>query len=74
MAYSSSPRHGSKQAVVDLDNLLHCLTRNPVTGSGSGVCGDDDATLKPECQRRRAVRQLYRAVGIGVVIGHGTEE
>lgn len=36
--------------------------------------GTYDSSLEPERECCCSVGELYRAVGIGVVIGHGTEE
>lgn len=55
-AHRSSTCHRSEQAVVDFDNLLHCLTCYPVPRASSGVGGDNDTTLKSESQRRCAMR------------------
>lgn len=86
---TAQPRHG--------DNLLHCLTGNPVSCRCSGIGTHNlflrksplvsdrllyamvsrrayDTALEPEGQGCCSVSELDRAAGVGVVIGHGTEE
>lgn len=73
LAVGSATGHGAQQAVVDLDDLLDCLTRYPVAGRGPRVGGDDDAALEAEGERCSAVGDLDGAVGVGVVVGHCTK-
>jgi hypothetical protein len=68
--YSSATSHGTQQAVVDLNDLLDCLTRYPVSGSGSRIGGYDDAALEAEGKRCGSVGNLDGAVGVGVVVRH----
>jgi hypothetical protein len=71
--YSSATSHGSQQAVVDLNDLLDCLTRYPVSSRGSRVSGYNDAALEAEGEGRGAVGDLDGAVGVGVVVRHCAE-
>lgn len=68
--YRSTSSHGSQQAAVDLNDLLDCLTGDPVARCGSRIRGDDDATLEAKGECCRSVRNLDRAVGVAVVVGH----
>ena len=72
-AYGSSTSHRPEQAVIDLNDLLHRLTRYPIASRRPTVCRDDDATLEPKAQGRCTVGKLDGAVGIRGVIGLGPE-
>lgn len=71
--YSSTAGHGTQQAAVDLDDLLDRLTGNPVTGSRSRICSDDDAALVAEGEGGGAVGDLDGTLRVGVVVGHGAQ-
>lgn len=47
--YSGTTSHRPQQAVVNLNHLLHRLTRYPVSGRRSRVGGDNYAALESEC-------------------------
>jgi hypothetical protein len=49
---------------VYLDNLLDRLARYPIARRRSRIRGDYDAALEAEGQRRRAVGDLDRTVGV----------
>lgn len=67
--HSSSTSHRTQQAPIDLNDLLHRLTRNPVSGCSSGVRRNDDSTLESESQCRCTVSELNRAVRVCIVVG-----
>lgn len=73
VTYSSSSGHGPQQAVVDFDNLLDSLTRDPVSSRSSRVRSNDYTTLEAECKRCRTVGDLDGAVGVRMVVSGGTE-
>jgi len=66
--YSSSTSHRPQQAVVDLYDFLDSLTCDPVAGSSSRICSDDDPSLKTEGKRSGTVREFNGTVGIGMVV------
>ncbi|GKT42341.1 tRNA pseudouridine synthase 1 [Colletotrichum spaethianum] len=68
LAVGSAAGHGAQEYRVDLDDLLDCLRGDPVSGCGTGVGGDDDATLEAEGEGRCAVGDLDGAVGVGAVV------
>lgn len=73
LAVGGAAGHRAQQAVVDLDDLLDRLRRDPVAGRRARVRRHDDAALEPEGQRRRAVGDLDRAVGVRAVVGCCTQ-
>ena len=74
LSYRCASSHSAQQAVVDFDDFLDCLTRNPVTGGGSRVGGNDDAALKPKSECGCSVRELDRAIWVRVVVGMSSQK
>lgn len=68
MTYGSTTGHGPQKAIINLDDLLNRLTRDPTPRRCSRVCRDNDAALEPKSQRRRSVRELDGTIRIGVVV------
>ena len=73
-AYCSTTSHRAEEAVVDLNNLLDCLTCNPVSSSCSRVCSNDNAPLKAKRQCRGTVGKFDGTVRVGMVIGGSSKE
>src|ERR1700753_520085 len=65
--------HSSQQCAVNLNDLLDCLTSNPVSSCGSRVCANYNATLEAESKSGGSVGNLDGAVGIRMVVSHGAE-
>ena len=61
LAVGRTTSHSAQQAVIDFDDLLNRLRGDPVTCRRTRVGCHDDATLKSECECRRAVGDLDRA-------------
>lgn len=73
ITYGSTSSHGTQQTAVDLNDLLDCLTGDPVTGCCSRIGGDDDAALEAEGESGCSVSDLDGAIGVAVVVCHRAE-
>lgn len=71
--YRCTTGHGTQQAAVDLNDLLHRLTGNPVSSCCSRICSDNDAALVAEGQGGGTVGDLDGTLRVGVVVGHGAQ-
>jgi hypothetical protein len=72
--YGSTSSHGTQQTAVNLNHLLDRLTRNPVPSRSSRIRGHNNPALETKGQSRRAMRELDRAVGVGMVVCGGAKE
>lgn len=73
LAVGGAAGHGAQQLAVDLDDLLDGLRGDPVARRGAGVGRHDDAALEAEGEGRGAVGDLDGALGVGAVVGCGSE-
>jgi hypothetical protein len=71
--YGSTTGHRPQQRRVDLNHLLHRLTRDPVPRRRPRIRRHDDAALEAERQRGGAVRDLDGDLRVAVVVGHGAQ-
>ncbi len=73
MSYCSTTSHSPKQTAINLNHLLHRLTRDPVPGGRARVGGHYDAALEAEGEGGGAVGDLDGAGRVAVVVGHGAQ-
>ena len=74
LPYRSTPSHRTQQAIVNFNNLLDCLTRNPISCRSSGICSYNDASLESKCERCCAMCKLDRTMRVGMIVCQRAEE
>jgi len=60
--------------ILNLDNLLNGLRRDPASLGRTGICSYNDPALEPERKGSSSVGELNRTVGVRIIIRHSSQK